>query len=125
MVGGGVTLEPADDAGVLPVLAPIDGKVIKVHPHAFVLLHNSGAGVLVHVGIDTVGLKGRGFTVHAEQGTTVSAGDLMVEVDVAAVRAEGLSATCPVVVLDSAPDSVTSDVLGRLVDAGEPLFSLP
>ncbi len=125
MVGGGVTVEPVDDAGTVQVCAPVDGKVVKVHPHAFVLLHESGTGVLVHIGIDTVSLKGRGFTVHAQQGDTVSAGDLMVEADVAAIRAEGLSATCPVVILDSAADSVTSEVLGETVDAGRPLFALP
>ncbi|MFI7482893.1 PTS glucose transporter subunit IIA [Kocuria sp. M1R5S2] len=125
LVGGGAAVEPDRDAGRLTAIAPLEGRVIKVMPHAYIVQHPSGAAVLVHVGIDTVNLKGEGFTVHAAKGDQVRAGDPMVEVDVALVRAKGLSACSPVVVLDTAPDAVTPSDVGSQVAAGAPLFDLP
>ena len=69
LVGGGAAVIPDDDAGVLTAVAPLDGKVIKVMPHAYIVQHASGPAVLVHVGIDTVGLKGEGFTCSRRKAT--------------------------------------------------------
>ena len=82
LVGGGAAVIPDDDAGVVTAVAPLDGKVVKVMPHAYIVQHASGPAVLVHVGIDTVGLKGEGFTVIAQKGDQVRAGDPMITVDV-------------------------------------------
>lgn len=122
MVGAGVAVEPSGD-GPVPVVSPVDGTVVKLHPHAFVVLTASGTGILVHLGIDTVRLQGEGFTLHVDEGATVAAGDPVVTFDPGAVRAGGLSAICPVVVLDSAPDSVTGPAPGSTVDAGGALFT--
>ena len=65
MVGPGVAIAPAD--GPTTVVSPIAGRVLKVHPHAFVVL-GEGVGVLLHLGINTVHLEGRGFEVLAVQG---------------------------------------------------------
>jgi sugar PTS system EIIA component len=60
MVGSGAAVEPP--AGeMFDVVSPVAGKVIKLLPHAFVVVESSGRGVLTHVGIDTVKLKGEGF----------------------------------------------------------------
>ena len=61
MVGPGVAIDP--DPGETTVVSPIAGKVVKVHPHAFVVLGADGVGVLVHLGINTVRLEGKGFEV--------------------------------------------------------------
>jgi PTS system glucose-specific IIA component len=78
----------------------------------------------VHVGIDTVKLGGAGFTLAVAEGATVAVGDLVVSVDPAVVAQAGYSLACPVVVLDSAPDSVDQAVVGSTVVAGERLFAL-
>ena len=98
MVGPGAAIEPYADS--VEVVAPVAGTVVKVHPHAFVLATGEGLGVLVHLGIDTVGLRGEGFEVLRAEGDVVACGDPMVRWSPADVRARGLSAVCPVVVLD-------------------------
>lgn len=122
MVGSGAAVEPA--AGeTFDVVSPVSGKVIKLLPHAFVVVEKSGRGVLTHVGIDTVKLKGDGFSLLIAQGDTVDAGAPVMRVDPAAALAAGYSMVSPVVVLDSKPDTATLAVDGT-VSAGAPLFSL-
>src|SRR5690606_33615836 len=86
MVGPGLAVDPDREAGAGAV-APCAGVVVKLHPHAFVLLapsgdaqaaEGSGRGVLVHLGIDTVQLEGEGFTLLAAEGDTVEAGQELV-----------------------------------------------
>jgi sugar PTS system EIIA component len=89
LVGAGMALDPAADAGQVDVVAPVSGRLLEVHPHAFIMLHASGRGVLVHVGIDTLRLAGAPFTLHVREGDGVAVGDRLVTVDVAAVRAAG------------------------------------
>ncbi|MHA7290538.1 PTS sugar transporter subunit IIA [Arthrobacter sp. MDT3-24] len=125
LVGGGAAVIPDDDAGVLTAVAPLDGRVIKVMPHAYIVQHASGPAVLVHVGIDTVGLKGEGFTVLAQKGDQVRAGDPMITVDVTLVRSKDLSMCSPVVILDSAADAIEPPASGGRVEAGGHLFKIP
>jgi phosphotransferase system IIA component len=97
---------------------------MKVHPHAFVLLDESGAGVLVHLGIDTVKLEGEGFTVHVSDGDEVERGARMITWNPTAVRGAGYSAVCPVVVMQSKPDDVEPAVaVGASAVPGAPLFT--
>ena len=125
LVGAGVAVEPPAGARVIDVVAPAAGTLAKLHPHAFVLLTEDGTGILVHLGIDTVKLEGAGFTLHAVEGDRVAAGTLVVTFNPAAVRAQGLSASCPVVVLDSRPDSVPAPTTGTEVLPGDLLFTWP
>ena len=67
-------------------------------------------------------LKGEGFEVLAEQGSTVTAGTPIVEWDPAAITADGMERTVLVVLMDQPPDTTSSDVIGGYVRAGEPLF---
>ncbi|MCZ2827293.1 glucose PTS transporter subunit IIA [Modestobacter sp. VKM Ac-2986] len=125
MVGAGVGIDPAADAGLVDVVAPVGGRLLKVHPHAFIVLTPEGRGVLVHVGIDTVRLDGAPFTLHVTEGDDVAAGDRVVTVDVAAVRAAGMSPVSPVVVMDAAADSMPPVTAGASVAAGDELFRWP
>jgi PTS system glucose-specific IIA component/PTS system N-acetylglucosamine-specific IIA component len=125
LVGAGVGIEPAADAGLIDVVAPVGGRLLKVHPHAFIVLTPDGRGVLVHVGIDTVKLAGAPFTLHVTEGDDVAAGDRVVTVDVAAVRAAGMSPVSPVVVMDAAADTVQPGRPGRIVSPGDVLFTWP
>jgi len=69
-------------------------------PHAYIIMTPDNVGVLVHLGLDTVALKGEGFTTHATQGDDVSAGQLIITYDVPAIEAKGLNPIVPVVVMD-------------------------
>jgi PTS system glucose-specific IIA component/PTS system N-acetylglucosamine-specific IIA component len=125
MVGAGVGIEPDPGAGLVDVVAPVGGRLLKVHPHAFIVLTPEGRGVLVHVGIDTVKLAGSPFTLHVTEGDDVAAGDRVVTVDVAAVRAAGMSPVSPVVVMDAAADTMPPVTAGASVAAGDVLFRWP
>lgn len=126
LVGPGVVIDPPD--GPATVLTPVTGKVAKIHPHAFVVA-GEGAGVLVHLGINTVGLEGRGFEVHVEQGASVAAGDPMITWDPADLPAEeagrAISRQVPVVVLDVAADALDLGEIPDTVAAGDTLFAAP
>ena len=122
MVGSGAAVEPpAGEA--FDVVSPVAGKVVKLLPHAFVVVERSGKGVLTHVGIDTVKLKGEGFKLLIAQGDTVDAGEPIMHVEPAAALAAGYSMVSPVVVLDTKPDTTTLIAEGD-VAAGAGLFSL-
>ncbi|WP_199712217.1 PTS sugar transporter subunit IIA [Kocuria tytonis] len=124
MVGHGAALEPVASEDFVTVVAPVSGRMLKVMPHAFVVQAPSGQGVLVHLGIDTVKLEGDGFTVHVAKGDQVSAGDPLVDMDLTTVRAAGLSACCPVIVLDSAADAITPLTAAEDITAGQDLFAV-
>ncbi|WP_447003180.1 PTS sugar transporter subunit IIA [Saccharothrix isguenensis] len=120
MVGPGVAVEP--DRVSADVVSPVDGTVVTLHPHAFVVATGDGAAVLVHLGIDTVKRKGEGFTLHVVKGEVVRAGQVVVTWDPAEVEAAGFAPICPVIALDAAPE-VLLDQAGGPVVAGDALFS--
>jgi PTS system glucose-specific IIA component len=124
IVGAGLAVEPEDDATEVLVTSPVAGRVMKVHPHAFVVLDESGAGVLVHLGIDTVRMDGEGFAMHVADGDEVERGARMITFDPTAVRRAGYSAVCPVVVMQSkAEDIEPAAAVGTSVVPGAALFS--
>ena len=89
--------------------SPIDGIVMFVAPtlHAVGLRADNGAEILVHVGIDTVKLKGDGFTAHVNEGDTVRTGDLLLSVDLDSIRPRVPSMISPVVVTDAAEFTIS------------------
>jgi glucose-specific phosphotransferase system IIA component len=122
MVGPGVAIEP-QHVQTQTVVAPADGVIGALHPHAFALELSEGRTVLVHLGIDTVGLAGRGFTLHVDGGQTVRAGDRLVTWSPVDVAAAGLPTICPVVALQGDPEALTLLVTdGETVQAGDPLL---
>jgi glucose-specific phosphotransferase system IIA component len=122
MVGPGVAVLPEQGEGT--VVSPIGGKVVKVHPHAFVILAADGVGILVHLGINTVKLEGNGFEVLATQGSTVEAGAPMVRWDPSTISGAGISTEVIVVAMDRPKGSVPAPVAGAAVAAGELLFTV-
>ena len=106
------------------MVSPIAGKVVKVHPHAFVVLGDSGVGALVHLGIDTVRLEGKGFEVLVEQGSTVEAGDPMVRWDPSTIVGEEISTIVPVVAMDRPKGSVPDPAPGAVAASGDVLFTV-
>jgi glucose-specific phosphotransferase system IIA component len=122
MVGPGVAIDP--EPGETTVVSPIPGKVVKIHPHAFVVLGDDGVGVLVHLGINTVRLEGKGFEVLATQGSTVAAGDPMVRWDPATIEGDGVSTIVPVVAMDRPKGSVPPPDAGAVAATGDVLFTV-
>jgi glucose-specific phosphotransferase system IIA component len=98
MVGYGAAIDPPRE--VIDAVAPVSGKLLKLMPHAYIVLTPHGVGVLVHLGLDTVALKGEGFTAHVSQGDDVTAGQVVITYDVPAIEANGLNPIVPVVVMD-------------------------
>jgi len=98
MVGYGAAIDPPHE--VIYAVAPVSGKIIKLLPHAYVIMTPDNVGVLVHLGLDTVTLDGAGFTAQVAQGDTVEAGQPVTIYDVPAIVAAGLSPVVPVVVMD-------------------------
>ena len=86
------------------VYAPFDGEVTVCFEtkHAIGLHSSDGVDLLIHVGLDTVNLKGEHFTAHVEQGAAVKKGQLLLEFDVPAIKAAGYDVTTPVLVTNAA-----------------------
>lgn len=125
MVGYGAAVDPPRE--VVEAVAPVTGKLLKLMPHAFVVLTADGVGVLVHLGLDTVALNGEGFTAHVSQGDDVTAGQPIITYDVPAIEAKGLNPIVPVVVMDerdAANVVPSSPVLhGDQIPSGAGLFT--
>lgn len=98
-IGDGFALIPVDSAATFDVCAPASGSVDMIFKtnHAFSLTTTDGLEVLVHIGFDTVKLKGAGFTRLIEQGEHVEAGQPIIRVDAKALRAQGVDLTIAVV----------------------------
>ncbi len=98
-MGQGIAVEPKDGK----ILAPFRGKVIHImmkSKHALILEHSTGVQILVHVGINTVSLKGEGFTMHVETNQTVEQGQLLMEFDRDLIQRSGYPVITPVIVPD-------------------------
>jgi PTS system beta-glucosides-specific IIC component len=98
-MGKGVAIEPAEGK----VYAPADGEISTFFPtgHAIGITTASGVEILIHVGMDTVEMNGDGFTPKAKQGDKVKKGDLLLEFDLAKIKAAGHPATTPVIITNS------------------------
>ncbi|MEV2253549.1 PTS glucose transporter subunit IIA [Streptomyces sp. NPDC050147] len=121
MVGPGTAIDPAREPSV--AVAPVDGIVVSLHPHAFVVVDDQGHGVLTHLGIDTVQLNGEGFELLVNKGDTVQRGQSIVRWDPAGVEAAGKSPICPIVALEATAESLSGLVEDGDVKAGDSLFS--
>ncbi|MBA2946157.1 PTS sugar transporter subunit IIA [Streptomyces himalayensis] len=121
MVGPGTAIDPVREPS--EAVAPVDGIVVSLHPHAFVVVDDQGHGVLTHLGIDTVQLNGEGFELLVSKGDTVQRGQAVVRWDPAAVEAAGKSPVSPVVALEATAESLSDVVEDGDVKAGQPLFS--
>jgi sugar PTS system EIIA component len=122
MVGPGMAIEPEPHEGT--VVSPIAGKVVKVLPHAFVVLGADGVGILVHLGINTVRLEGRGFEVLSTQGAAVEAGTPMVRWDPSTIDGEDISTLVVVVAMDRPKGSVPPPEPGAVAATGDVLFTV-
>lgn len=96
MVGDGVAIDPKENK----ILSPIDGEVIQVFPtkHAVGLRAENNVEILIHVGLDTVSLKGEGFEVHVKANDKVKVGDPLITFDMNVLREKAKSLVIPIVI---------------------------
>lgn len=122
MIGDGVAIQPLGDT----VCAPFDGEVVTLHEagHAVSLRSNEGAEVLIHIGLDTVALKGRGFAPLVAAGTTVARGDPLIRFDMDAVALAATSLITPVILTNAEAFTIIRRTAGRAVGAHEELMAL-
>ncbi|MDQ0222723.1 beta-glucoside-specific PTS transporter subunit IIABC [Streptococcus moroccensis] len=121
-MGQGVAVEPS----VGEVLAPANATVSLLFPtnHAIGLQLDNGAELLIHIGMDTVELDGKGFTAHVKQGDRVTLGQPLVSFDIEAIKAAGFPVTTPIIVTNTADfASVTATTAGA-VQAGHDLLEI-
>ena len=122
ILGKGVAIVPTEGKFV----APVSGEVVVMFEtkHAVSIRTEYGMELIVHIGLDTVNLKGQYYTAHVKQGDRVKAGDLLVEVNLEAVKAAGYDVTTPVIICNTPdyPDMVCHT--GIEVKALEPIIDL-
>lgn len=120
MMGFGIAIDPV--RRVSEAVAPVDGVVASLHPHAFVIVGAESRGVLIHLGIDTVQLNGQGFELLVGKGDAVGRGDAIVRWNPLEVEAAGISALCPVVALDASAEALSRVAQDIDVKPGDTLF---
>ena len=126
VVGDGRVLLPEAEVTCVTVHSPINGVVTKLKSHAAIVTSTRGLSILIHLGIDTVGLRGRGFAPLVEEGDIVDAGTPLIHWDLGPVRGAGLSPCVPVIVVNppGTPVSSALDQTATEVAVLEPLFSV-
>jgi phosphocarrier protein FPr/phosphocarrier protein len=122
MLGDGVGLDPTGNE----LRSPCDGEVISVAAarHALALRTDSGAEILLHVGIDTVGLAGEGFNVHVRKGDRVRTGDLLLTFDLDLLAHKVPSLMTPIIVTNADRFRITQANTRRMLASGDVLFEI-
>jgi PTS system D-glucosamine-specific IIC component len=117
MMGDGFAIIPSEGT----IVSPVDGKIVNLFPtkHAIGIMSNSGREILIHVGVDTVNLKGQGFEILVEENATVKKGQPLLKVDLAYVKEHATSTISPIVFTNLADgEKVVIEKQGH-VDANE------
>lgn len=122
-VGQGAAILPTDGK----IYAPTDGKISMVFPtgHAVGMQCDNGAELLIHIGLNTVELKGKYFTVHVKDGDTVKKGQLLLECDIEQVQQAGYPLTTPVLITNTDAFQVTClPAYGTQVAVGDAMLEV-
>ncbi len=122
MMGKGIAIIPSDGR----FCAPSDGMLTMVFEsrHAFTLTTDGGVEFLVHIGLETVGLKGAFFEAHAKAGSRVKKGDLIITADLEKIREAGLDTITPVVVCNTDDFESVKAVEEKTVQAGDTVLQI-
>ncbi|MDB5680889.1 MAG: phosphoenolpyruvate-protein phosphotransferase, partial [Sphingomonas bacterium] len=121
MLGDGIAIDPVEGR----LVAPGAGIIVSVHPagHAVTLQLDTGPVLLMHIGLDTVGLGGMGFTPKVADGQRVSAGDVLVEFDLDRLARTAKSLITPIIVTNGEAFVLETSVTGSAVAVGEPVMT--
>lgn len=113
MLGEGIAIIPTEGK----VYSPVSGEVVSVAPtlHAYGIRTAEGLEYLVHIGLETVALKGEGFKAAVKQGDQVNRGDLLAEVDLEFIQSKGCKTYTPIVITNLESDKKVKFNLGDVV----------
>ncbi|QHS21838.1 PTS glucose transporter subunit IIA [Virgibacillus sp. MSP4-1] len=118
MMGNGAAIQPKEGK----IYAPVNADVIQVFPtkHAIGLKASNGAEILIHVGLETVGLEGEGFTAKVKEGDKVNQGDLLLEFDMDVIKEKAKDTVTPVIITNTDDMSeIAVDDTAKELTAGE------
>ncbi|MEY8321548.1 PTS transporter subunit IIBC [Lachnospiraceae bacterium 46-61] len=112
IVGDGIAILPENGK----IYSPINGKLVSVAAtkHAFGFQSEEGLEILIHFGLETVGLNGEGFTIHKQEGSDVKIGDLIAEVDVDFIKSKNLPTITPVLICAGLDDKAMETASGKV-----------
>ena len=122
MLGQGVAIIPSEGK----IYAPADGEIAMVFDtlHAVSMTADNGVEILVHVGLDTVELKGEGFEGHVKAGDKVKKGDLLLTVDLDAVKEAGYDTITPMLVCNTDDYAAVEGIFGKDVMPKDDVVSI-
>ncbi|KGD72115.1 PTS beta-glucoside transporter subunit IIABC [Tatumella morbirosei] len=122
IVGDGIAIIPQSGK----ILSPVNGKVASVlqSGHAIYLLSDNGAGILIHIGIDTIQLGGKFFRIHVSEDDIVRKGDLLAECELEEIKNSGFDTITPVIITNSENYHVVTTLKNTDVVMGDPLLFL-
>lgn len=121
VLGDGCAVIPKDGK----IFSPIDGVISSVAEteHAYGITNDSGLEILVHFGLDTVALKGKGFKCFVKVGDRVKAGDLIAEADISFIKSHGINPTTPVIICDGS-NGLEMNISKGNIKAGKDIITL-
>lgn len=122
MLGNGIAIEPAEGKVYAPCDATVD--MMFTTGHAVSLVADCGAEILIHVGLETVSLEGKPFKTHAANGDKVKKGQLLIEVDLEAVKAAGLQTVTPMVICNTDDYATFNTIVGKDVTNDDVVIEL-
>lgn len=119
MLGDGIAIIPEEGE----VVSPFDGKVVQVFNtlHA-VVLEKNGINFLIHIGLETVGLNGEGFTAYVKDGQKVKQGDKLIDVDLDFIQSKGCKIDIPMVIVEGEYESLEVKIKDERVEKGKDLI---
>lgn len=122
MLGKGVAIQPTDGK----YYAPADGEVSLLFDtlHAVSVTTESGVEILIHIGLDTVALKGEHFTAHVKTGDKVKQGDLLITADLDALKAAGYDVITPMVICNTTDFTSVEAITGADVNPGDDVIRI-
>lgn len=122
MMGKGVAVKPEENK----IYSPVDGTITVAFPtlHALGLQTETGVEILLHVGIDTVNLKGEGFTSHVKQGEAVKKGDLLLEANLDTIKKAGYDDTIMVVITNTPSFRSIDPITSKEVNVKDTILEL-
>ncbi|EOS35706.1 PTS system, glucose subfamily, IIA component [Lachnospiraceae bacterium M18-1] len=120
LLGKGVAVVPSEGK----VFAPADGEIAMVFEtlHAVSMNADFGAEILIHVGLDTVTMKGEGFTGHVKAGDKVKKGDLLLEMDLEKIKAAGYDTVTPMLICNTDAYADVEGLSGKDVNPGDDIL---
>ena len=122
MMGQGIAIQPSNGK----IFSPIDGTVQTIFPtkHAIGLVGEQGAEVLIHMGLDTVNLEGKGYDILVTEGQTVSVGDSLVNMDLQVIQSGGYQTITPVILTNSADFEAVTTQAEQTVEVGDVIIQI-